>query len=376
MKRFGVREVQWRESFLRVFGPGFLGGMLLSDWLKLLGKMRFAVSPSCWPRAMSMTSQCFQNSLFAMRDRKSLGKSLEEFEIPPPLFIIGHWRSGTTHLHNLLALDGRFAYPNNYQALFPHSFLTAESMHSKAVEFFLPKRRPMDNIEWSMQSAQEDEFALCIMTFLSPYMGWITPPHKDRYEKYLTFREASAEEMATWKSALTSYLKKLTWKHRRPLILKSPPHTARIKLLLQLFPRAKFLHIHRDPYTVFASTKKMLLGNRTMHCLQSGGWEDIDEYVLRMYRLMHDAFFEEKSLIPEGQYHEIAFAALEQDPLGELHRAYQSLQLPDFEMARPEIAKYLTSIAGYEKNNYAQLPDLLREQIDARWRPSFDAWGY
>ena len=29
--------------------------------------------------------------------------------VPPPIFIVGHMRSGTTHLHNLLAASGQFA---------------------------------------------------------------------------------------------------------------------------------------------------------------------------------------------------------------------------------------------------------------------------
>lgn len=368
--------VEWRESFLRALGPGFLGGVLFGDWLRLLNQIRFAIRPSCLPRAWSMTSQSITNSMYARLDQGNLGGSLANVEISPPLFIIGHWRSGTTLLHNLFSLDHRFAFPNNYQALFPHSFLTAESMHSGVVEFFLPKRRPMDNVEWNMKSAQEDEFALCIMTFLSPYMGWILPKQKYRYEKYLTFRDASQEERATWKNAFTAYLKKLTWKHRRPLVLKSPTHTARIKLLLELFPNAKFLHIHRDPYTVFASTRKMLVGNQTLHCLQTGGWEDIDEYVLRMYSLMHDAFFEDRSLIPNGQYHEVAFNSLEHAPLTEIERAYESLQLPDFAVARPAMETYLHSITGYEKNVYPILSDSRRQQIYAYWQPSFDEWGY
>jgi omega-hydroxy-beta-dihydromenaquinone-9 sulfotransferase len=353
-----------------------LGGIRIFDWIKLLREIHFGISPACLPRALSMTSQSIQNSLFAILDRGNMGQSWANIEISPPLFVIGHWRSGTTHLHNLLALDTRFAFPNNYQALFPHSFLTAESMHSRAVEFFLPKRRPMDNIEWNMRSAQEDEFALCITTFLSPYMGWVLPRQKERYEKYLTFHDASPSEIDAWKAALVAYLKKLTWKHRRPLVLKSPPHTARIRLLLDLFPNAKFIHIHRDPLTVFVSTRKMLRGNATMHCLQRGGWDDIDEYVLRLYRVMHDAFFEDRSLIPPGNYHELSFTALESDPLGQMRTAFEKLSLPEFAFAEPTMKEYLDSIAGYEKNVYTDLPIELKARIKREWRRCFDEWGY
>lgn len=30
---------------------------------------------------------------------------------PDPVFIVGHYRSGTTHLHNLLSLDKRLSFP-------------------------------------------------------------------------------------------------------------------------------------------------------------------------------------------------------------------------------------------------------------------------
>lgn len=368
--------MEWRERFLRTLGPGFLGGVLFSDWLRLLAKHRFHISPRCWPRAISMNSQSIQNSLFARRDRKLLVSAPHTLDIPPPLFIIGHWRSGTTHLHNLLALDDRFAVPNNYQALFPNSFLTAESLHSKALEYFLPKRRPMDNIEWNMQSAQEDEFALCILTFLSPCMGWVFPHRKQEYEKYLTFREASAIEIDRWKAAFVSYLQKLTWKHRRPLVLKSPPHTARIRVLLEMFPKAKFLHIHRDPFTVFSSTRRMLLKNATLHCLQRGGWDDIDKYVIRLYQKMHAAFFEDRKQIPAGALHEIAFDALERDPIGELVRAYRALDLPHFDVAMPAVRHYVNSIVGYEKNTYSDLPREMKQRLVREWRPSFEEWGY
>lgn len=35
---------------------------------------------------------------------------------------------------------------------------------------------------------------------------------------------------------------------RKPLLIKSPVHTARIDLLVQLFPKARFIYLHRHPY--------------------------------------------------------------------------------------------------------------------------------
>ena len=41
------------------------------------------------------------------------------------------------------------------------------------------------------------------------------------------------------------------------LLIKSPVHTGRVKLLLDLFPNAQFIYIHRNPYQVFKSAVHM-----------------------------------------------------------------------------------------------------------------------
>ena len=54
--------------------------------------------------------------------------AIEATPCRPPLFVLGHWRSGTTHLHNLLAQDiDQFAYANTYQVINPHTFLATEA---------------------------------------------------------------------------------------------------------------------------------------------------------------------------------------------------------------------------------------------------------
>src|SRR5260370_10822367 len=174
-------------------------------------------------------------------------------QIRPPIFVLGHWRTGTTHLHNLLAVDQRFAYPKLYQVLFPHTFLCTER-HGWILKCFLEKRRPLDSMAQALHLPNEDEIALGVSTSLSPYMGVIFPRRRECYDRYLTFQGVPDEEIRAWKSAFTLFLKKLTWKHDRPIILKSPAHTCRIRLLLELFPDAKFVHIHRNPYVVFQST--------------------------------------------------------------------------------------------------------------------------
>src|SRR5271165_7119907 len=108
----------WREKYLFVSGPSLLGGILWTDWMRLLRENSFRVSPKYALRALSVTACALSNSISALRERREYGPLLADVRPEPPLFVLGHWRSGTTHLHNLLCLDERFAFPNFYQALY------------------------------------------------------------------------------------------------------------------------------------------------------------------------------------------------------------------------------------------------------------------
>ena len=313
-----------------------LGGITVRQWFGLIRHEGFDLARL--PRALSITLQSLKNSLCLWHEQRRYGSLLQGVRIEPPLFVLGHWRNGTTHLHQLLAQDRRFAFPNGYQTTFPHTFLTTEAMDSRFLSFFLPKRRPMDNMEWTVASPQEDEFALCASSLKSPCMAWVFPRRRKHFGRYLSFRHAAPEEIAEWRAAFELFLKKLTWKYRRPLLLKSPPHTCRIRLLLEIFPEARFVHIHRDPYVVFQSSRKMFQTMIGWHELQRSNPDELDDWILEQYREMYEMFFDERRLIPAGHYHEMAFEELEKDPLGEMRKLYETLGLPNFRSAEADSA--------------------------------------
>lgn len=126
--------------------------MTAGDWFGLLREHRFAVAPYGLLTAASITAQSLQNTVLRLAEARRFGASVRAAVVRPPLFLLGHWRQGTTHLHNLIATEDRFAFPNNYQALYPHTFLSTEAVAAKVVGWFLPARRPMDNVEWDMAS--------------------------------------------------------------------------------------------------------------------------------------------------------------------------------------------------------------------------------
>jgi hypothetical protein len=214
------------------------------------------------------------------------------------------------------------------------------------------------------------------MTGLSPYLAWYFPKDAARYGRYLNFRDVEVGEVARWGHALTTFLKKLTLRYGRPLILKSPPHTARIRLLLGLFPDARFVHIRRHPYEVFRSTRHMVRAVHPLFRLQDGPLPDGDDQILGIYTEMYDAYFEQRGLIPQGRHCEVGYEDLERDPSAVVGSVYESLGLPGFEDVRPRLEGYLDSISGYRKNRLDDLPEPLRRRIAQEWGRSFDEWGY
>src|SRR5437667_340199 len=150
-----------------------------------------------------------------------------------------------------LSLGSRWAGGSRY-------CVTTVMLHDRLVQFFMPTTRPQDNVPISVQEPQEDEFAFAALTGRNPTIGWAFPRRAEFYNRYLTLRELPESEVAQWKSALKLFLQKLSCKYKRPLVLKSPGHTCRIRLLLELFPNARFVHIHRNPYDVFQSTQHLV----------------------------------------------------------------------------------------------------------------------
>jgi omega-hydroxy-beta-dihydromenaquinone-9 sulfotransferase len=194
------------------------------------------------------------------------------------------------------------------------------------------------------------------------------------YQQFLTLRDATPAEIELWKSCLMWFLRKLTVKHGRPLVLKSPGHTARIKLLLELFPQAKFIHIHRHPHAVFQSSLHTMKKSTPFWALQK--YKPDIERIIQDYVDVYDAFFEQRGLIPAENFCEIGFDQLEQNPIAEVQRIYRELRLPEFECVEPKLRQYVQSLDGYSRNSFPELPSDVRKRLGREWGRCFEEWEY
>ena len=352
-----------------------LQGVAFPHWLRIVTDPRIEIDPRYWPRALVTGLASIANSVQARIEERKFGERSEAVDVEAPVFVLGHYRSGTTHLQNLLAADSRFAFPNYYQVTFPNTFLTTERLGSR-LAFLAPGKRPHDDVAIGLRVPAEDEIALCADTQLSPHMGWHFPRRAGDYGKYLTFHDVVRAERERFKRSLRRFAGKLTLKYGRPLVFKSPCHTARIRLILETFPDARFIHIHRDPFTVFQSTRNMERKVAPLFQFQRRDPSGIDDAILSRYRSTYAAYLEDRRLIPPARLVELSYERLASDPVRALRVIYAHLGFPAFEPARAGVERYLAGINGYRTNAYGALDPALVQRISREWEPFFEEWDY
>jgi len=357
--------------------PRFWDGMTCSAWFPLLVRNRFDIHLRRWGMAGIISVLAPINSVLAATQSLLNGRRIREAELgEDQIFILGHWRSGTTLLHELLVLDERHTYPTTYECFAPNHFLLSGRVLPPILRFLLPDRRPMDNMAAGWGRPQEDEFALCSMGIPSPYLTAVFPNRAPQCPEYLTLDKVSSEDRRRWKDGLLWFLKCIAVRSPgKRIVLKSPAHTCRLRVLLEMFPNARFVHIVRDPVVVFASTVNLWKRLYRDQGLQMPNYADLDERVFETFRQMYEVFERDRHLIPKNRYFEVRYEDLTKDILGQMRQLYDRLELGEFERALPAMTTYVAGQKDYQANRWEIAPEL-RAQIVRRWRSFFENYGY
>jgi omega-hydroxy-beta-dihydromenaquinone-9 sulfotransferase len=356
--------------------PRIWEGIDFFAWMRLLARNRFAVDLSCLYIAAVVTFVSIFHSILRLLQEAWLGGQIRRTRLrQPPIFIIGHWRTGTTLLHELLILDPRHTYATTYDCLAPNHFLLSEKLLTRLFGWMTPSHRPMDNMAAGWDRPQEDEFALCMLGLPSPYLKIAFPNRPEPYPESDDVEGMPPGRRAAWKRGFHRMLQTLTYKDPRRLVLKSPTHTCRIRTLLELYPKALFVHVVRDPYVLFPSTVTLWKTLWKVHGLQEPNYADLEEYVFRKFTHLYERLELSKSLMDPSRFHEIRYEELVRDPIGEMRRLYGHLGLDGFDAVRPALERYFKDKADYKTNRYEQSSEL-RARIEARWGDVIRRYGY
>jgi hypothetical protein len=358
------------------YSPRFWHGMRPLSWWGMCARHGFRIHPIRWPMAFLISVITPFNSFMGAVQRGWYGRRIDATEIKePPVFIIGHWRSGTTYLHELMHLDERFVSPTTYQCFAPHHCLLTERMMNLLGSWLIPKQRPMDNMAAGWDRPQEDEFALLTLGAPTPYERMAFPNDPPPFEEFLDMRGCQPGDLARFERAMVHFAKLLTYATHRRVLFKSPPHTGRIEVLARLFPGAKFIHIVRHPFALFPSTTRLWQSLDEVQGLQMPQGKGLEEYVFSCLTRMYGGFEEQRQRIDPAAIYDVRYEDLVANPVVEIGKMYARLGLGDFSPVHDKVAAFAAGQKEYKPNKH-RIDDDLKRRIRERWATYFERYGY
>jgi hypothetical protein len=357
----------------------FWFGMRLRALLKLFKRGHYSFTLNCIPDVLALFLWVPWNSLLYRISEAKYRRAAEALPLDqPPVFVIGHWRTGTTFLHDLFSVDPNLAYPTTYECFFPHHFLLTENTLPKIMGVLLPKKRPQDDVPVGFERPQEEEFGMMMLGQGTPYITHAWPRFGPADTDYLDFKGLSEAEKKKWADAYMWFYRRLALKHGgKPLVMKTPANAARLKLLTKLFPDARYIYLSRNPLKVFPSTVKLWRALYSVQGLHNPPYLDswLDDYVLDMFARLTEDYEEDRHLIPPDRLIELRYEDLIKDPLATLRDIYKRLDIGDFASAEAPMQAYLDTQKEHRVSEY-EMPLELKRKIVDRLGPYIDRFGY
>ena len=327
----------------------------LAHFLRLLFQHR-PLSAGAWPRLALWIGLCAALQWAVRRDARLYDAEIAGIPVPDdPLFIVGHWRSGTTYLHYLLSLDREaFAYPTNYQCLFPTVFLTLGkgSWLYRSFAARLGPTRPMDNVAWGVATPQEDELIYLAEGGSEPFQESMLFPRTARVDPGTVLGQSTD---ALTRDITLRFFRKLTFLHGRRLVTKSPGHLFRLPMLRTLFPRSRVVFLVRDPHEVVPSMEHMKAVYRGHMSLQGPHVVDHEataRFVAFYFSVMNDRMRE----LPLAHHAVVRYEHLLRDPVRTVQGLYERLGLRYTAAYDRALATDVDAVRDYTANRFDVSP--------------------
>ncbi|KAF0690679.1 Aste57867_17934 [Aphanomyces stellatus] len=368
-------------------------GINFPQWLDLLRENGSFIDACYIPRAIFLTLISLFNSLLGHVESWMYPDAhIAQVQLPDdPVFIVGHPRTGTTLLHNLLASDAANYYAcTTFCTGFPSCFLWFEELGKWLFAGTIDKTRPMDSMPLTFDLPQEDECATVLLSRgASYYMPIYFMARETKYRRFLSFSPddgGTPADQARWTQAFLYLLRKLTLRAQMrglgsKFVLKSPIHAARIPLLRTLFPKAKFIYMHREPYSMLASSAHLANTAYWFMYLTTPTDEQINEFIFWQFENMwtkYNAAAQAQASprrvhpdILEVSYHELVT-----QPEATLAKVYAHANVAWTAATRAHFADEIAALKTYEVNKHATLAPALRARIRRHAQAYMESLNY
>lgn len=306
----------------------------------------------------------------------------EVFEAPlrPPLLVTGLGRSGTSFLHNMLAVDS--AHRALPQWLLYRPFPDGPSRDDgpdpriTRMERDIGLRQPLfgdlDTIHYVRANTYQECNVALGLTFNSRVFSTLLPVWG--YIEWYLKRENSAQKYREYRWLLQVFQ---FYDRDRRLALKSPSHSGNLEALLQAVPEALVIQTHRDPVVCVSSSCSLLA------TFNLGVTDEIDLHRLTSLNLdwyelwsTHNLAFRAKH---PGRIYDVYYDALVSDPVGTVRGIYAHFGLPWTDAYATELERYIERNPKnkHGKHRYAASDYGLTEpEIAARVQPYIEHFGF
>lgn len=313
------------------------------------------VDPSFYPKTLLTGFVTALTTPFRLIEQRITKRAVERETLQPPVIILGHWRSGTTNLHNLLLQDSQYCSVPLLSCLTPDSFLWFGGLFRLLSRGLVPKSRPMDNVPTGLDEPMSEDFGMAGISDLSHYVGYYFPRQlEETFRRTVFFEGCTPAEIERWGRDYVSLMKKVSMASGgKRLVLKNPPNMGRVPEILKLFPDARFIHIHRNPFTVHASTCKLHETFSKRFGLQRYDREELHNALLRRQRLICERYLTDRDQIPAENLIEVRHEDVVARPEEIVRDIYRKLELGDFENdVLPGLRAHVEANRNYRTNRY------------------------
>ncbi len=267
---------------------------------------------------------------------------IREIDLLPPVVIAGLPRTGTTHLHNLLAVGPTFRTIPYWESVEPFPLpaengiepdprkvrmdMAVDFMNAAMPHFPLMHEMTTEHVHEEIQLLANDVSTMLFETLA----------HVPRWrDYYLAHDQTSSYEHLSLQLRALQFLR-----GGRRWLLKSPQHLEQLPVLDAVFPGVVVVFTHRDPVPVALSMLAMLTYTARMHRSPVPVREIAASWCDRL-ELMLDALVRDRDLIPPERSVDVRFEEFLTDELGAVERIYELAGEPLTGPARAAAVSYL-----------------------------------
>lgn len=320
----------------------------------------------------SQLLQLLKNRLL-LADLLSRHPEIVDIELRSPVVIAGLPRTGTTHLHNLLASAPTFRTMPYWESNEPFP-LAAEAgiepdprrtrmdvavtvLNIVMPHFSLMHEMTTDHVHEEIQLLAND-FSTMLFETLAHVPRW-----RDYYQKH--DQTTHYEYLATQLKAMQFLRGGERW------LLKSPQHLEQVPVLDRVFPDSIVVFTHRDPVPVALSMVAMITYSARMH-RSVVPVQQIAEYWIERLEQMLNALVRDRDGIGAGRSIDVRFDDFMADERGVAERVYALAGEPFTAAAQAGIADYL---AGHQRGRLGSVETscemfgLHEDNLRARFAP-------